>query len=160
MNDALLSSKRHDWRTPKSFFESVTREFGQFDTDAAASADNALCPHFWDEQADALKQDWAGRKIWCNPPYGKYTKDWLNRMILHNNGIALTFARIETKMFFQYVWGKAMSVIFIEGRLFFYRKNGIRAKANSGAPSVLIAYGKEADKRLLNSKIKGKYIRL
>jgi phage N-6-adenine-methyltransferase len=77
MNEALLSSKRHDWRTPKAFFESVTQEFGPLDTDAAASAENALCPHFWDEQADALRQDWNGKHIWCNPPYGRTIKKWV-----------------------------------------------------------------------------------
>ena len=77
MDACLLSSQRHDWRTPRAFFEAVAREFGPFDTDAAASAENALAPHFWDEQADALKHDWAGRRIWCNPPYGRTIKKWV-----------------------------------------------------------------------------------
>ena len=98
--------------------------------------------------------------VWCNPPYGKYTSLWLNKMALHNNGIVLIFARTETKMFVDYVWNKATSLLFIYGRLHFYNKLGIRSKTNSGAPSVLIAYGKEADKRLQRSGIKGKYVKL
>lgn len=36
---------------------------------------------------------------------------------------------------------QATAVLFIGGRLHFHYVDGKRAKANSGAPSVLIAYG-------------------
>lgn len=93
-----------------------------------------------------------------NPPYGKNTGIWLEKLADHNNGIALIFARTETKMFFDHVWNRASSLLFIEGRLWFYDESGTRGKSNSGAPSVLIGYGKEADMRLKNSGIRGSYI--
>ena len=60
----------------------------------------------------------------------------------HGNCIALTFARTETRMFFESVWDKATAVLFIKGRLRFYHVTGEQGGA-AGAPSVLIAYGKE-----------------
>lgn len=74
--------------------------------------------------------------------------------------MALIFARTETELFFRYVWPFAKSILFIQGRLYFHYVDGSRAKANSGAPSVLIAYGSEAEKRLSECSIKGKYIKL
>ena len=101
-----------------------------------------------------------GGLVWCNPPYGQQTVYWLERMSIHNNGIALIFARTETKMFFKYVWPIAKSLFFINGRLHFHYVDGSKSKFNSGAPSVLIAYGDEADNRLRNCTIKGKYVKL
>lgn len=108
---------------------------------------------------DGLKQLWHGR-VWCNPPYNLQSSIWMNRIAEHGNGIALTFARTETKMFFECVWNKADAVLFIEGRLYFYHVNGQRASANAGAPSVLIAYGKNNVEILKNSGISGKLITL
>ena len=90
---------------------------------------------------NGLDFDWDGF-VFCNPPYNRYEiPKWLERMVEHNNGIALIFARTETENFFKYVWSKASAILFIEGRLFFHHVNGSRAKHNSGAPSCLVAYG-------------------
>jgi ethanolamine utilization protein EutQ (cupin superfamily) len=90
-----------------------------------------------------------------NPPYGNHAATWLERLAKHGDGIALVFARTETRMFFDWVWPYASAMLFIEGRLHFHRPDGTRAKANSGAPSVLIAYGHEAAQRLITSDIPG-----
>jgi phage N-6-adenine-methyltransferase len=39
--------------------------------DAAASAENALLPRYWDQEQDALEQDWSQEIVWCNPPYSR-----------------------------------------------------------------------------------------
>ena len=146
-----------EWLTPPE----IISDLGPFDLDPCSPINRP-----WDTAAthltvedNGLLQEWNGF-VWCNPPYGLQSVTWLDRMALHNNGIALIFARTETEMFFKSVWGKATSVLFIKGRLFFYYIDGSKAKANAGAPSVLIAYGNEADKRLQRSKIKGQYIKL
>jgi hypothetical protein len=56
------------------------------------------------------------------------------------------------------VWPKATSILFLEGRLYFYREDGTRAKANAGAPSVLIAYGTQNSDSISDSGIKGKHL--
>lgn len=59
------------WQSPWALFRGLNKEF-TFTLDAAASVDNALCPRFWTEEEDALKQDWcAESSIWCNPPYSQ-----------------------------------------------------------------------------------------
>jgi hypothetical protein len=101
------------------------------------------------EADDGLLQRWQGL-VWCNPPYGAALGTWLNRMALHNNGIALVFARTETRAFHSNVWPFASSILFLKGRLTFCRPNGEPAPQghNSGGPSVLIGYGQEASRRL------------
>lgn len=98
--------------------------------------------------------------MWCNPPYGLEAARWLHRCAAHGNAIALIFARTETEAFFEHVWSAADAVLFIRGRLTFYRVDGTRAKANGGAPSVLIAYGAENARRLEFSGIAGQFIEL
>lgn len=96
--------------------------------------------------------------MWMNPPYGLAAKTWLKRLAEHKNGIALVFARTETAAFTQHVWPSASALLFLDGRLSFHYPDGTRAKANGGAPSVLIAYGTEAANRLRNSGLKGAFV--
>jgi hypothetical protein len=146
-----------EWLTPKE----ITDELGPFDLDPCSPIVRPwdIAKKHFSVNDNGLLQVWTGF-IWCNPPYGQQTIYWMERMAMHNDGIALIFARTETKTFFKYIWPIAKSVYFIKGRLSFYRVNGIKAEYNGGAPSVLIAYGKEADKRLSKFNFGGKYIKL
>lgn len=140
------------WLTPPSIVEAL----GPFDLDPCSPLDrpwDTAAKHYTIED-DGLSFEWEGR-VWMNPPYGKEAATWLERLAKHNDGIALVFARTETKMFFDWVWPYASALLFIEGRLHFHRPDGTRAKANSGAPSVLIAYGDTAARKLINSGISG-----
>jgi hypothetical protein len=75
-------------------------------------------------------------------------------------GTALIFARTETDMFFRYVWEQATALLFLRGRIHFHHPDGVRAKANSGGPSVLIAYGETDAEKLAESGIVGQFVRL
>lgn len=145
---------KDEWLTPPE----IIKALGQFDLDPCSPInrpwDTAL--HHYTENDNGLLMPWNG-KVWCNPPYGNETKYWLNKCAIHNNAIVLTFARTETKMFFDYVWNKATAVLFIKGRLRFYHVTGEQADS-AGAPSVLIAYGKENAELLKNCTIKGKFL--
>lgn len=148
---------KDEWLTPPE----LIKQLGHFDLDPCSPVNrpwDTASEHFTVED-DGLSQVWAGR-VWMNPPYGLEAAKWLQRLYNHGNGIALIFARTETVMFFDWVWNKAHAVKFIEGRLYFHHVNGQRAKANAGAPSVLIAYGEENAHILENSPVKGKFIRL
>jgi len=83
---------------------------------------------------------------------------WLARCAEHGNAIALIFARTETSLFFEHVWGRADGLLFLQGRLYFHHANGEVAKANSGAPSVLVAYGTANSKCLKNCGINGAWL--
>lgn len=81
---------------------------------------------------------------------------------MHNNGIALVFARTETRMFFKDVWPLASSLLFLRGRLTFCYPDGSepRSGGNSGGPSVLIGYGAIASERLRSCADLGAFITL
>ena len=149
--------KNDEWLTPPE----LINKLGSFDLDPCAPIirpwDTAR-NHYTIED-DGLMQDWEGR-VWLNPPYGLEAAKWLNKLANHGNGIALIFARTETEMFFKEVWGKASALLFLKGRLFFHYVDGTRAKANSGAPSVLIAYGIDNKNILKNCNINGAYVEL
>ena len=146
-----------EWLTPPHILEAL----GTFDLDPCAPI---ISPWYtannkFTIEDDGLKQKWYGR-VWCNPPYGLQAAEWLNKLAEHGNGIALIFARTETRMFFDHVWNKADSLLFVEGRLFFHYVTGEKAAANAGAPSVLVAYGKENSDILKNCGIRGKFVNL
>jgi hypothetical protein len=105
---------------------------------------------------DGLSKDWFGR-VWLNPPYGRHTGTWLNKLAEHGRGTALIFARTETRMFVDCVWSKATAVLFLAGRLTFHNSDGSIPTANSGAPSVLVAYGRADADRLAKSGLSGFY---
>jgi phage N-6-adenine-methyltransferase len=61
-----------EWETPPDLFATLNSEFG-FTIDLAATTQNALCPLYFDREADALKQKWEG-VCWLNPPFGTPAK--------------------------------------------------------------------------------------
>lgn len=146
-----------DWITPKWLIE----EIGPFDLDPCAS-DRQPWPcakRGFTKKQDGLNKLWSGF-VFANPPYGRATAEWLAKMASHNNGIALIFARTETKMFFEHVWAKASALLFLRGRLTFHYSNGKAPKAghNSGGPSVLIGYGDKAADRLWKWRELGAFV--
>jgi hypothetical protein len=146
-----------EWLTPRY----ITDSLGPFDLDPCSPIDrpwDTAKNHFTVED-NGLLQTWEGF-VWCNPPYGLEAARWLERMAMHNNGISLLFARAETRMFFDYIWNVATSVLFIKSRLHFHYVTGERADNNSGAPSILVGYGEKARLRLERSEITGKLIHL
>ncbi len=147
--------QKDEWLTPPYILEAL----GPFDLDPAAPIERPwdMAQQHYTTKENGLKQPWSGR-VWCNPPYGTEAAFWLELLADHGNGIALIFARTDTKMFFEHVWEKADALLFIKGRLYFHHRNGERAKKNGGAPSVLIAYGSENVERLKKSNIVGKLI--
>lgn len=146
-----------EWLTPPSIISAL----GEFDLDPCSPVDRP-----WDTAKahytildDGITRDWHGR-VWLNPPYGPELGRWLSKMAAHNCGTALVFARTETDAFHRSVWPKACAVLFIAGRLHFYDIRGNRAKANSGAPSVLVAYGITDKCKLKESGIEGRFVEL
>jgi hypothetical protein len=144
------------WLTPPE----IVRALGPFDLDPCAAPD----PRPWDTAKEhwtqgGLSRPWHGR-VWLNPPYGPQLGRWLNALAVHGNGIAIAFARTETKAFWDYVWRRADAVLFLHGRLHFYRPDGKRAKANAGGPSCLIAYGAENVERLADFGPAGALVRM
>lgn len=113
------------------------------------------------QREDGLAQLW-DCPVFLNPPYGPETARWLARLSAPDcrDGIALIFARTETRMFFKYVWPIADAVFFFEGRLFFHEPSGKRCPHNSGGPSCLIAYGQRNVRAIEKSELAGRLVLL
>lgn len=133
-----IQGHSQDWHTPPD----LLGQLGPFDDDPCRPG-----------SIDGLERPWTGF-VWLNPPYDRDLALWLHKLADHGNGIALIFARTETRTFYSCVWDRADAVLFLKGRLHFYQ-NGVRAKANAGAPSCLVAYGATAIGRLANSSLEG-----
>jgi hypothetical protein len=136
------------WLTPKELIDAL----GPFDCDPCAADPRPFdCATVnYTEADDGLSKRWNGF-AWCNPPYGPWIGRWLDRMRQHGDGMALTFARTETKAM-QSALHAADAVFFLAGRLTFLRSAPPfePAKQNAGAPSVLLAYGEIAAQKLLD----------
>jgi hypothetical protein len=130
-----------EWYTPPGVFAALGLEF---DLDPCAPpgglpwipARRSFC-----EADDGLSQPWSGR-VWMNPPYGRATATWMRRLAQHGDGVALVFARTETEWWHEAI-PSATAVCFIAGRLTFVASDGLPGTSNAGAPSALIAYGRE-----------------
>lgn len=146
------------WLTPPYILEAL----GPFDLDPCAVTEPRPWPTAQEHIAlpdDGLARDWRGR-VWLNPPYGRDVGIWLEKLADHGRGTALIFARTDTAWFTPTVWKRANAVLFLEGRLFFYRPDGTKAAHNSGAPSCLAAYGEEDAERLRISGLPGQFVEL
>lgn len=127
----------------------ITDLLGPFDIDVCAST-----PRPWDigktvyvEKDDGLAQQWQGL-VWCNPPFDtRGVGKWVERMADHDNGLLLVHARTETK-WFQPIFTRALALAFFRGRLHFLNETGTPYPYNSGAPSVVAAFGTLAHERL------------
>lgn len=142
---------KDDWMTPDGLFRQV-HKVAQFDLDACATDfDAARVDPFIDPKTDALRARWAdyGRRVWCNPPYGRGIARWFKKagqacQLGCHLVMLLAYANTDTRYWQEHVaknphcWG----VIFLIPRVHFIRPDGERA---TGAPkgSALICYSNE-----------------
>lgn len=106
MNNALLSSKRHDWETPQAFFDELDREF-HFTLDPCATPETAKCKKYYTPTENGLLQDWSGETVFCNPPYGRELPKWIEKSAKeskHAKVIMLIPARTDTIAFHEYIY--------------------------------------------------------
>ncbi len=140
MPDFNTNTKNNDeWLTPLEIIENL----GEFDLDPCSPIDrpwDTAKKHYTIED-DGFKQPWEGR-VWCNPPYGKETFKWIDKLATHGNGTALIFARTETIGFHEHIWQRADAIFFFRGRIKFHYVDGTQG-GPANAPSCLVAYGQD-----------------
>ncbi len=157
MNTAFerTATGKDEWLTPPE----IIRALGDFDLDPCAPIVRpwSTAKRHYTIEDNGLVKPWEGR-VWCNPPYGSETAKWLARMAEHQNGIALIFARTETSNFFRHIWSAAQGIMFLKGRLCFFKVDGTKPENSAGAPSCLIAYGMENANILKESGLNGKFL--
>ena len=142
--------KTNTWLTPPH----IIHNLGPFDLDPCAEYGYTTARnHYYD---NGLQKEWHGF-IWLNPPYGKYVGEWMFKLSKHGNGIALVFARTDTK-WFKEASSNCSLFLFVSGRISFLRPDKKLTKSNAGAPSVFMAYGDIGRNKLINSKFSGIYL--
>jgi hypothetical protein len=113
--------------------------------------------HLWEPGIiTGLNLPWSmyGR-IWLNPPYGNETFRWMECFARHRRGVALIFARTETKGFHEHIFQKAKAIYFLKGRVKFHREDGSCPKNGPAAPSCLVMHTEEYTAAVLNSGLQG-----
>lgn len=151
-------NKTVDWYTPKWIFDALDLTF---DLDPCQPKDKIpwvpANEHYW-EEIDGLAQPWYGM-VWLNPPYGDLTPNWLAKMHEHRQGIALVFARTDTKWYHDYCC-KADAILFLKGRISFVDGLGVTAKGGAGAGSMLVAWGNKSVEALRRMSKKGHLVEM
>ena len=133
------NNKSVDWYTPEWIFNDLGIEFDLDPCQPVEKIQWIPAKKHYHIEEDGLSKEWKG-SVWLNPPYGKQTSDWLRKMHSHRDGIALLFARTDTKWFGDYC-AKADAILFMKGRVKFVDGLGITSGNGAGAGSMLIAWG-------------------
>jgi hypothetical protein len=80
-------------------------------------------------------------------------------MVAHNNGIALLFNRLDSKLFQEVVLKNATSMKILRKRIKFYKPDGSQG-GSPGCGSLLFAFGELNDRILKSNTLEGFYIKL
>ena len=123
----LFSSASPNWATPKAIYAELDAEF-HFDFDPCPVNDALI----WDGAA----ADWSGKRVYCNPPYGRGVARWLAKAREADVAVYLLPSRTDTAWWHDHAM-KADEIRFVRGRLRFGD-----AKSAAPFPSVVLVYRK------------------
>lgn len=144
--------KTNSWLTPLSIVNSL----GKFDLDPCGFKHHKTASNIIELPEDGLSAKWKGR-VWLNPPYGKEQQEWLRKMKIHGNGIALIFSRLETRWIQEFIGNGFFQ---IEGRIKFLKPDGNEHNSsNAGCGSILIPFSAKDERLILASNIKGRFFK-
>jgi phage N-6-adenine-methyltransferase len=143
INDSWYTSNADDWGTPQKLFDELNEEFG-FTVDVCANEHNFKVENYFDKEQDGLNQVWDG-VVWCNPPYGRTIKLWMQKAYETWRGggvtvVCLVPARTDTVWWHEYA-AKGSEIRFIKGRLKFERP-GLKSDS-APFPSAIIIFRKQ-----------------
>ncbi len=129
----------HDeWQTPLPLYRLIDREFG-FDLDAAATEQSTKCARWL---SDGLHDPWAGKAVWCNPPYSALptwvARAWEQCQEQRNTIVLLIPAYTDPKYWSDVVISHADEVRFLKGRVSFL-ENGLK-KMSARFPSAVVVF--------------------
>lgn len=147
-----------EWYTPKWIIDAL----GPFDLDPCSPAvrpfDTATV--HWTKEQDGLMMPWGKKedvRVWLNPPYSRPLIGlFVEKMAVHDNGIALLVNRQDNVMWQEVIFPTAVSMIFMRHRVKFLTPDGKASSPFFG--SCLVAWGKHNDDVLRHCGIEGKYV--
>lgn len=134
-----MSMTTNEWATPQELFDKLNAEF-RFDLDPCATSANAKCDEYYTIDDDGLAKNWAGRRVFCNPPYGRSLGKWVRKCYEESRKpdtlvVMLIPARTDTSYFHEYIYHKAREIRFIRGRI---RFGG--STQNAPFPSMIVIF--------------------
>ena len=122
----MFSSKSTEWETPQDFYERLDKAY-DFNLDPCCIKESAKCENYFTKEDDGLSKDWAGNRVFMNPPYGRAIKKWIEKA--HKEGkkpntvvVCLIPSRTDTKYWHEHCM-KASEIYFVKGRLKFGNSN-------------------------------------
>jgi hypothetical protein len=127
LSRVVFASQSVEWPTPKAVYDALNAEFSfDFDPCPIDGVTDGLSPLF---------TPWDGRRVFCNPPYGRGIDKWLERAPEALLAVYLLPARPDTRWFHQLILPRAAEIRFIKGRLKF-------GDATNAAPfpSMIVIY--------------------
>jgi phage N-6-adenine-methyltransferase len=142
-----------EWYTPPTLFEQLNIDF---DLDPCAPPKGGFrtvpAKRFITFEQNGLLTPWdTTDNVFMNPPYGLDTPAWLSKLATHaqsgGRGIALVFARTDTKWFHEIV-RYSNAIAFFKGRLQFLKPDGTKGKSGAGAGSMLVVWGHDNRERV------------
>ena len=141
-NEAMFSSGTEHWSTPIELFDELNLEH-KFTVDVCADTTNYKVKRYFNKKTDGLAQSWDGEVAWCNPPYGKEIKLWIEKAYestkivgCNTTVVMLLPTRTDTRWFHEFIYNNPLcSVKFIKGRLKF---SG--SKNSAPFPSMIVTF--------------------
>lgn len=147
----MPDGEENQWFTPQYIFDAIGLEYDLDPCSPGEGLTNVPAKRHLTIADDGLETPWGDGLVFMNPPYGKHVIHWMRKLAEHDNGIALIFARTETKWFQESI-ASTSGVCFLNSRVKFHQ-GGIGEGTRIGSPtagSVLIAFGEESGKAVLN----------
>jgi hypothetical protein len=139
-----------EWYTPKYVFDAMNVAF---DLDVAAPLDLKFIttPAEGFINSESLIRKWEGF-CWMNPPFGGRNGivPWLNKMVLHGNGVALTPDRTSTD-WRQDCALKSDAILQVRGKIKFIDQFGVEGKSPSTG-TTLFGFGEKGVRALKNAQ--------
>ena len=124
---ALMRSATDCWGTPAHVYQTLDAEFHfNFDPCPLNASQDGTAP---------LSVPWAGKRVYCNPPYGPGLRPFLERAQEAEIAVFLIPARTDTRWFHEIVLPRAKEIRFIKGRLKFGD-----AKNSAPFPSMVVIF--------------------
>jgi site-specific DNA-methyltransferase (adenine-specific) len=121
--------------TPRELFNPIDREF-HFTVDAAATAENALVNYIWTIADNALRQNWSGHRVWCNPPYSRQQIiRWVEKALASPATTVMLVPGDSSTIASQRMLAAATAILFLDRRIKFDHE-----KAGAKFPSWLVLF--------------------
>ena len=117
------------------------REFN-FDLDAAADENTKRLDNFLSDALHA--DDWPGKRIWLNPPYGRLLEPFVRRAERESAKgkivVALIPFRCRAAWWHECVIGRAVEVRCVRKRIKFIKLDGTRARGVGSCDSCIVVW--------------------